>query len=109
MTALPSNLRPARPEDAEALAELINYAGEGLPIYLWERMAESGETVWDVGRRRARREEGAFSAPFIALAPNYEGLPKGLREKRSYAHVHPSMRLSKKYPSLLLTKSAKSP
>ncbi len=61
MTALPSNLRPARPEDAEALAELINYAGEGLPVYLWERMAESGETVWDVGRRRARREEGAFS------------------------------------------------
>ena len=24
-------------------------------------MAEPGETVWDVGRRRARREEGSFS------------------------------------------------
>lgn len=54
-------LRRARPDDAAALAELINFAGEGLPLYLWERMAEPGETVWDVGRRRARREEGAFS------------------------------------------------
>jgi ribosomal protein S18 acetylase RimI-like enzyme len=47
--------------DAHALAELINFAGEGLPLYLWERMAEPGETAWDVGRRRARREEGSFS------------------------------------------------
>ncbi|HEX6015694.1 MAG TPA: GNAT family N-acetyltransferase [Geminicoccaceae bacterium] len=47
--------------DAHALAELINFAGEGLPLYLWEQMAEPGETAWDVGRRRARREEGSFS------------------------------------------------
>jgi ribosomal protein S18 acetylase RimI-like enzyme len=40
---------------------LINHAGEGLPLYLWERMAEPGEYAWDVGRRRARREEGSFS------------------------------------------------
>ena len=54
-------LRPATPEDADALAELINFAGEGLAVYLWERLAEPGETAWDVGRRRARREEGSFS------------------------------------------------
>lgn len=48
-------------EDANALAELINFAGEGMPLYLWEKMAEEGETAWDVGRRRARREEGGFS------------------------------------------------
>jgi len=28
---------------------------------LWERMAEPGRTGWDVGRERARREQGAFS------------------------------------------------
>ncbi len=61
MTSPHPSLRPATPEDAAALVELINFAGEGLPAYLWERMAEPGETVWDVGRRRARREEGAFS------------------------------------------------
>lgn len=53
--------RRATPEDADALAELIDFAGEGMPLYLWAKMAEPGETPWDVGRRRARREEGAFS------------------------------------------------
>ena len=51
----------ATPEDADALAQLVNMAGEGMPLYLWERMTQPGETAWDVGRRRARREEGAFS------------------------------------------------
>lgn len=54
-------IRPAAPSDAADLAVLINYAGEGLPLYLWERMAEPGETAWDVGKRRALRDEGAFS------------------------------------------------
>jgi ribosomal protein S18 acetylase RimI-like enzyme len=47
--------------DASALAKLVNFAGEGLPVYLWEKSKEPGETVWDVGRRRAEREEGSFS------------------------------------------------
>lgn len=53
--------RPATVEDANVLAELINYAGEGMPLYLWGQMAELGESAWDVGRRRAAREEGSFS------------------------------------------------
>jgi ribosomal protein S18 acetylase RimI-like enzyme len=53
--------RRATPDDAHALAELIDFAGEGMPSYLWARMAEPGEGVWDVGRRRARRDEGSFS------------------------------------------------
>lgn len=58
---LDARIRPAAASDAEVLAELINFAGEGLPIYLWKKMAEPGETAWDVGRRRALREEGGFS------------------------------------------------
>ena len=54
-------LRAATPDDAPALAELINFAGEGLPLHLWAGMAVPGETAWDVGRRRARREVGGFS------------------------------------------------
>lgn len=61
MTALAPPFRRARPEDDRALAELINFAGEGLPLYLWGNMAEPGENAWEVGRRRARREEGSFS------------------------------------------------
>lgn len=60
-TALNFRLRQGTIDDADALAELINYAGEGLPLYLWGGMAEEGETAWDVGRRRARRNEGSFS------------------------------------------------
>lgn len=51
----------ARPDDAAALAELIDFAGEGLPLYLWTNMAEPGESAWEVGRRRALREVGSFS------------------------------------------------
>lgn len=53
--------RRATIDDAPVLAELVNHAGEGLPLYLWGKMAAPGETAWDVGRRRAAREEGSFS------------------------------------------------
>jgi ribosomal protein S18 acetylase RimI-like enzyme len=53
--------RPATIDDATVLAELVNYAGEGMPLYLWGQLAEQGEAAWDVGRRRAAREEGSFS------------------------------------------------
>ncbi len=61
MIELDPPYRLATPEDAAALAELIDFAGEGLPLYLWGQMAEAGESPWDVGYRRARREEGSFS------------------------------------------------
>ena len=61
MTPIQPPFRPAQPEDAGILAELVNHAGEGMPLYLWERLREPGESAWDVGRRRAAREEGAFS------------------------------------------------
>ena len=61
-------LRKATKEDAFAMAELINFAGEGMPLYLWEKMAEDGETAWDVGRRRAQRDEGSFSYVNAVLA-----------------------------------------
>jgi ribosomal protein S18 acetylase RimI-like enzyme len=61
MTELAPPFRPARLDDASLLAELVNYAGEGLPLYLWSKLAAPGESAWDVGRRRAAREEGSFS------------------------------------------------
>lgn len=53
--------RPAIREDAGALAELINIAGEGLPLLVWEPLREPGETWLDVGRQRAARDIGGFS------------------------------------------------
>ncbi|MDJ0759521.1 MAG: GNAT family N-acetyltransferase [Woeseiaceae bacterium] len=59
--ALRDPYRRARKSDADAMAELVNFAGEGLPVYLWSSMCEDGQSVWDVGRERARRETGSFS------------------------------------------------
>ncbi|UCH74124.1 MAG: GNAT family N-acetyltransferase [Rhodospirillales bacterium] len=61
MIELEPPLRRATPADAAALAELVDIAGDGLPVYLWTRMAQAGETPWDVGQARARRKEGGFS------------------------------------------------
>jgi ribosomal protein S18 acetylase RimI-like enzyme len=54
-------IRPAVKADAPALAELVNYAGEGMPLYLWGNLAAPGEDPWQIGRARAERETGAFS------------------------------------------------
>ncbi|GAB4356373.1 MAG: GNAT family N-acetyltransferase [Kiloniellaceae bacterium] len=67
MIPLQPPFRPATPADAAVLAELVNHAGEGLPLYLWDKMKEPGETAWDVGRRRAARDEGSFSYRNAAL------------------------------------------
>ncbi len=54
-------IRPARKADAAALAVLIDMAGEGMASWVWSDMASGHETAFEVGRRRAGREEGAFS------------------------------------------------
>jgi ribosomal protein S18 acetylase RimI-like enzyme len=57
----PPVLRPARAEDAADLARLADLAGEGLPAYLWAKLAEPGEDAFAVGARRVARDEGSFS------------------------------------------------
>jgi ribosomal protein S18 acetylase RimI-like enzyme len=54
-------IRKAARDDAVALTELANFAGEGMPLYLWGRFAEEGQSGWEYGRERIRREEGGFS------------------------------------------------
>ena len=68
MSTITPTFRQGQPADAPFLAELVNLAGEGLPLRLWESMCEDGETAWDVGRRRAAREEGCFSYRHATMA-----------------------------------------
>lgn len=58
---LPAGYRPANENDAAEMAELVNMAGEGMPLYLWSNMASGDQSPWEVGRERARRESGGFS------------------------------------------------
>jgi GNAT superfamily N-acetyltransferase len=54
-------IRPATPGDASALAVLVDIAGEGIPMNFWKDVAGPGRSVLEVGRERARRDEGGFS------------------------------------------------
>jgi ribosomal protein S18 acetylase RimI-like enzyme len=57
----PPVLRAARAADVADLARLADLAGEGLPRYLWARLAAPGEDRFAVGRRRLARAEGSFT------------------------------------------------
>jgi ribosomal protein S18 acetylase RimI-like enzyme len=53
--------RAATKADAPALAVLVDIAGEGMPAYMWSTLAAPGQSVLELGRERARRDEGGFS------------------------------------------------
>ncbi|WP_375550854.1 GNAT family N-acetyltransferase [Rhodophyticola porphyridii] len=52
MILLKKPLRLATEADANALADLVNFAGEGLPLHIWTGLAQDGEDPWAVGRAR---------------------------------------------------------
>ena len=54
-------IRDAVPEDAPALAELMNAAGEGLPAWLWSQMAGPDEEAMAFGTRRVAGTDSGFS------------------------------------------------
>jgi ribosomal protein S18 acetylase RimI-like enzyme len=59
--ALAPIYRPATKTDASTLAVLVDIAGEGLPAHLWSTLKVPGQSILEVGRERAAREEGGFS------------------------------------------------
>lgn len=56
-----AQFRPATSDDAADMAELVNSAGGGLPLYLWGKLTRPGQSAWDVGRERARLGSGGFA------------------------------------------------
>ncbi len=52
MITLEPPFRLADETDASELADLVNFAGEGLPYYIWKGLAEGGQDAWEVGRAR---------------------------------------------------------
>ncbi|WP_217352375.1 hypothetical protein [Ruegeria sp. HKCCA6948] len=58
MIPLEKPLRLAVEADAHALADLVNFAGEGLPLHVWTGLAQDGEDAWrSVARDRLKRHE----------------------------------------------------
>ncbi|MEM6375614.1 MAG: GNAT family N-acetyltransferase, partial [Pseudomonadota bacterium] len=58
-------LRLARNNDARQLAELVNFAGEGLPLHIWTGLAKNGEDPWRIGR--ARQAEKARGGQIVVI------------------------------------------
>jgi ribosomal protein S18 acetylase RimI-like enzyme len=54
-------LRRAIRKDARALAELSDYAGHGIPGYLWSQSAREGQPPLEAGIERILREEANYS------------------------------------------------
>ena len=54
-------IRAARKADAGRIAELYRISSDGVADYIWTRLAEPGEDLLEVGRRRYEREDTAFS------------------------------------------------
>jgi ribosomal protein S18 acetylase RimI-like enzyme len=54
-------IRPARRDDAGAIAALYRISSDGVADYIWTLLAEPGEDLLEVGRRRYAREGTPFS------------------------------------------------
>ena len=59
--------RRATSEDAIEMAELVNIAGDGLPLYLWAKFAGPDESPWEVGQKRARNGSGGFAYDYTVV------------------------------------------
>ncbi len=80
-------IRPATPADATHLACFVDMASEGLALHLWEKMKTPGQTLFEVGRSRALREEGSFSYRNAHMA-EIEGAVAGALVGYQIAEVH---------------------
>jgi ribosomal protein S18 acetylase RimI-like enzyme len=102
--------RTATKADAAALAVLVDIAGEGMPAYMWSTLAAPGQSLLEIGRERAAREEGGFSYKNAVVAEIDGEIAAGLvgyRLDDPYelgglddipAIVHPLVRLEAKAP-----------
>jgi ribosomal protein S18 acetylase RimI-like enzyme len=61
-------IRPAAPSDATHLACFVDMASGGMALRLWESVRGPHQTLFEVGRSRALREDGAFSYRNAAIA-----------------------------------------
>jgi len=61
MTKFDGTFRRASLLDVTALAELVEFAGEGLPFCLWTQMAGPTGDPWEVGRKRVSSETTDYS------------------------------------------------
>lgn len=65
------HLRRAEKTDGPEMAQLIDMAGDHIPSWIWQGLAEEGQTPLEVGAARAARDEGGFSYRHAVIAEVY--------------------------------------
>ena len=61
MTNFDGTFRRATLDDVAALAELVEFASEGLALCLWTQLAGPGGDPWQIGRNRVSSETAGIS------------------------------------------------
>lgn len=61
MPAIDPPFRRATADDAGILAQFVEFASEGLALYLWGKIAGAGQDPWRIGRARVSSETGGLS------------------------------------------------
>jgi ribosomal protein S18 acetylase RimI-like enzyme len=61
MTKIDAPFRRATLADVAVLAELVQFASEGLALRLWTQLAGPGGDPWNIGRKRVSSEAGGIS------------------------------------------------
>lgn len=74
MPILHPPFRRATVEDAGTLAQFVEFASEGLALYLWTRIAGAGQDPWRVGCARVSSETAGLSYRNAVIA-EHAGLP----------------------------------
>lgn len=69
-------IRPATRDDAAFLVPLVDTAGEGIPSYMWSRMAAPGQRPAEVGLSRVQGDGAAVSWRNARIA-EFDGRPAG--------------------------------
>jgi ribosomal protein S18 acetylase RimI-like enzyme len=73
-------IRAACKADASEMVALIDSAGYGMPLWIWQGMITDEASALEVGRKRAMRDEGSFSyrnAHVVEEAGNVMGMLVG--------------------------------
>jgi ribosomal protein S18 acetylase RimI-like enzyme len=61
MSIIQPPFRRATINDAGTLAQFVEFASEGLAVYLWTQIAGGGPDPWHIGRERVASETGGLS------------------------------------------------
>jgi hypothetical protein len=54
-------IRPAQKRECRRIAELYRISSDGVADYIWTKLAQGGEDILEVGRKRYEREGTPFS------------------------------------------------